>query len=71
MPKVRRLLRKEITYSEARKEETNILHRLQFPDQQHEFFARVSENRYWIKEIVAHHLRLSLVDLCEVADVKG
>lgn len=69
MPKTRRLLRQEITYSFARGEEVNILHRLNYPSQQNEFFARILNNRDWIKATVAHHLGLHSADACDIADV--
>lgn len=69
MPKTLRLLREEITYSKAQREEVDILHRLQYYDRQREFFAGLSDNRDWIKAVIAHHLRLPSTDLCQVADV--
>lgn len=64
MPKTLRLLREEITYSKAQREEVNILHRLQYYDRQHEFFASLFDDRNWIKAVVARHLGLSSTDLC-------
>lgn len=69
MPKVRRLLREDISYSTARREEVNMLHRLKYYDQQNEFFSRVADNRGWIKAVVAHHLGLGSPDECQVADI--
>lgn len=68
IPKPRRLLRQEITYSVAQKEEVNILHRLGYYDQQMQFFAQICHNRSWIKAIVAHHLNLTSPDACDVDD---
>ncbi|KAE8350339.1 hypothetical protein BDV28DRAFT_43137 [Aspergillus coremiiformis] len=65
----RRLLKGEITYSTALKEEVNILHRLGYYKQQNDFFARVSDNRSWIQAIVSHHLGLTSPELCTVAEV--
>lgn len=70
MPETLRLLREEITYSKAQREEVNILHRLQYYDRQHEFFATLSDNRNWIKAVIAHHLGLPSTDLCQIADVE-
>ncbi|KAE8152358.1 hypothetical protein BDV25DRAFT_69954 [Aspergillus avenaceus] len=69
MPKSRHLLREDITYSTARKEEVNILHRLGYYDQQNEFFARISDSRGWIQAVVAYHLGLTSPDECQVADI--
>lgn len=68
MPETRRLLRRDITYSSAKEEEVNILHRLSYPDRQKEFFAHILKNRNWIKTIVAHHLRLPSIDECHISD---
>lgn len=68
-PKTRHLLREQITYSFARKEEVNILHRLGYLDQQYKFFSRLLDNHNWIKVIVTHHLKLQSNDSCQVADV--
>lgn len=69
MPKTRQLLRQEITYSFAKNEEVNILHRLEYQDHQHNFFSHLLNNRDWIKAVVAHHLRLQSTDACHVADI--
>ncbi|EAW09981.1 uncharacterized protein ACLA_042030 [Aspergillus clavatus NRRL 1] len=58
MPNARPLLRGEITYSSAKTEEVNVLHRLRYHDQRDEFFAHILEKRYWVEAIVAHHLNL-------------
>ncbi|KAJ5720469.1 uncharacterized protein N7483_008403 [Penicillium malachiteum] len=71
MPKTRRLLREEITYSKAQREEVDILLRLQYYERQQTFFTRLSDNPESIKAVVAHHLGLSSTDRCQVADVKG
>lgn len=64
------LLRGEITYSKARKEEVNILRRLEYHNRQHDFFASLSNNRDWIKDVITHHLGLPSTVLCQVADVE-
>ncbi|OOF95541.1 hypothetical protein ASPCADRAFT_6062 [Aspergillus carbonarius ITEM 5010] len=63
----RRLLREEITYSVAKEKEVNILHQLQYPDQQTEFFALLDDRRDWIRTVVAHHLSLKSPHNCRVA----
>ncbi|PWY88822.1 hypothetical protein BO94DRAFT_623886 [Aspergillus sclerotioniger CBS 115572] len=64
----RRLLREEITYSVAKEKEVNILHRLQYPDQQSQFFALLDDRRDWIQTVVAHHLSLKSPNNCHVAN---
>ncbi|PYI04805.1 hypothetical protein BO78DRAFT_347124 [Aspergillus sclerotiicarbonarius CBS 121057] len=64
----RRLLREEITYSVAKEKEVNLLHRLQYPDQQAQFFALLDDRRDWIQAVVAHHLSLKSPKNCHVAD---
>lgn len=72
MSKALPLLRGEITYSKAQKEEINILRRLEYHNKQKEFFANLSRNKNqnWIKDVITHHLGLPSNDFCEVADVK-
>lgn len=70
MPKTLRLLRKEITYSEARREEVDILRRLQYYDQQQEFFVGLAGQTELIKAVVTHHLGLFSTAQCQVADVE-
>ncbi|KKZ63773.1 hypothetical protein EMCG_01877 [[Emmonsia] crescens] len=69
MPATRRLLRKEITYSFAKNEEVNIIHRLSYPSQETRFFTLLNNRRRWIRETVAHHLNLESPDICHVADI--
>lgn len=64
--KSRRLLRGEITYSVAKDEEVNILHRLGYPEQRVKFFTALNHRRNWMSAIVAHHLGLS-PDVCDVS----
>lgn len=70
MPATRRLLREEITYSVAKAEEVNILHRLGYYKCQSQFFAEISHNHAWIKSIVVWHLNLQSADACHVADMR-
>jgi len=70
MLKPRPLLRGEITYSTAKREEVNILHRLGYPDQRTKFFTHIASKRNWIEAIVAHHLNLASSDSCHVADIE-
>ncbi|KAG2414306.1 hypothetical protein HFD88_003497 [Aspergillus terreus] len=69
MTGTRRLLRnKEITYSAAKEDESNILHRLGYHDKQTQFFAHLRERRDRMKVIAAHHLGLRSSNGCRVAD---
>ena len=72
MPKTLRPLRKEITYSEARREDVHIqvLRRLRIYDKQNEFFVGLSLQTELIKVVVAHRLGLSSTKQCQVADVE-
>ncbi|KAJ5811378.1 hypothetical protein N7474_007679 [Penicillium riverlandense] len=70
MPKTRQLLRREITYSEAKTEEVNILHQLEYPAEKARFFAHLNDHREWMKTAVAHHLGLRSSDDCYVADIE-
>lgn len=67
-PFERRLLRQNITYSMAKKEETNILHELGYWPQQNAFFDYIHEHRSLLAEIVAHHLGIHS-SVCQVADM--
>lgn len=70
MSKARPLLRGDITYSAAQREEINLLHRLDYPRQQSDFFTSLDNRRSWIKAVVAHHLNSSLSESCLVADTE-
>lgn len=70
MPRTLRLLREDITYSKAQREEVNILRRLTYFNRQQEFFDRLSDNRDWIKAIIAHHLCVPSTASCHVADLR-
>lgn len=67
MPTTRRLLRQEITYSAAKKDENNILHELTYWDQREKFFSLLYEKRSLIAALVAHHLGLNSEETCYIA----
>lgn len=67
MPKTRRLLRGEITYSSAREKDTNVLHTLGYWAQRAEFFDRLDKNRNLIQAVTARHLGVKAA-ACHVAD---
>ncbi|KAL6235926.1 hypothetical protein BDW75DRAFT_229967 [Aspergillus navahoensis] len=67
MPQTRQLLEGEITYSTAKDEEFNILHKLGYPEHKARFFAFLERYKYWIQSTVAFHLNIS-VNACQVAD---
>lgn len=71
MPKALPLLRGEITYSTAKREEVNILHRLAYPAQRERFFAHILEKCTWIEAIVAHHLNLGSPSLCRMDEAEN
>jgi hypothetical protein len=71
MPKTRPLLRGQITYSTAQREEVNILHRLRYHDERNKFFEHVYEKRNWIEAVVAHHLNLGSSNSCRMDDVEN
>lgn len=66
MLKTRRLLKEEITYSEAIDRDTNVLHQLGYPEEKDRFFLHLGQNRQQIKAIVAHHLGLKSPDVCHL-----
>lgn len=68
--KSRTLLRREITYSAAVEEDTNLLHELGYRDEKTRFFSHLHGHRLLIEKLVAHHLRLSSANACHVADVE-
>lgn len=65
----RPLIRGEITYSYAERQDANILHELGYREQKIEFFSYLYRNRVLIKKIVAHHLGLP-ENNCILADVE-
>lgn len=69
MPKTRQLLRREVTYSDVKNEEFNILHQLGYHVEQTQFFAHLHGNRNWMKTIVTRHLGLRSSAECHVADM--
>ncbi|KAE8354801.1 hypothetical protein BDV28DRAFT_163879 [Aspergillus coremiiformis] len=69
MSKTRRLIHEELTYSDAKNKETNILQKLSYPTQQAQFFTLLQSKCSWIRVIVAHHLNLPSANSCQVADV--
>ncbi|RFU31823.1 hypothetical protein B7463_g4503, partial [Scytalidium lignicola] len=71
MPKTRRLLREEITYSAAQDKEVNILHQLGYHDKQQNFFNKISYKIDWIEAVVAHYLRFSSPNACHVASMQN
>ncbi|EAW11932.1 uncharacterized protein ACLA_006910 [Aspergillus clavatus NRRL 1] len=68
--KPRRLLHGEITYHEAKEQESNILHQLGYTDERDRFFNHLHQNRKSIAILTAHHLGLSSTASCRVVDVK-
>lgn len=69
MPPKRCLLRREVTHSDVRDEEFNILHQLGYHAEQSRFFAQLLDQRSWMKTVVAHHLNLPPA-VCHVADME-
>jgi len=70
MAQKRQLLRKEVTYSDVKDEELNVLHQLGYHAEQTTFFAHLSNNHDWMKDVVSHHLGLKSSAECVVADPK-
>ncbi|KAJ5666872.1 hypothetical protein N7462_011281 [Penicillium macrosclerotiorum] len=70
MLKKRRLLRREVKYSDVKDEEFNMLHQLDFHAQQIQFFTCLWDKRDWMKTVVAHHLNLASPSRCEVSAVE-
>jgi hypothetical protein len=69
MPKTRQLLREEITYSESKECEVNVLQQLTYYDHQNEFFGHLNGQRSWMRAVVAHHIGLRSSNVCQVAEV--
>lgn len=59
MPIKRNLLRGEITYSEAKEKETNIVQELTYPTSEANFKDQIQKKSATIKAVVAHHLHLN------------
>lgn len=70
MPKKRRLLRREVTYSDVKDEEFNMLHQLDYYAQQVQFFAHLRDKSDWMEAVVTHHLNLSSPAACEVSRIE-
>jgi hypothetical protein len=68
MLKPRRLLRGEITYSEAKGKEVNILHKLAYWKKQIKFFSHLSKQRSLIQAVTAHHLGVN-PETCRVSEL--
>ncbi|RMD41607.1 hypothetical protein DV735_g3549, partial [Chaetothyriales sp. CBS 134920] len=67
MPVTRPPLRENITYSQAKEKETNVLHQLGYHPQQTEFSNFVRKRLSLLQVLVGHHLGLS-PDSCHAAD---
>lgn len=67
MLKRRRLLREEVTYSQAKEKEVNILLQLGYFEQRSQLFTRIDGHRDWIKAVIAHHLNLR-PECCHISD---
>ncbi|KAJ5715482.1 uncharacterized protein N7483_012663 [Penicillium malachiteum] len=67
MPQTRRLLKEEITLSQAQEKEVNILRELDYYDQRREFISHLKPRWEWMGQVVAHHLGLPSPDDCVVA----
>ena len=67
MSKSLRLLHGQITYSEAREDETNVLHKLKCWKQRVAFFDHLKTNWRLIEAVVDHHLGLSDKQTCVVS----
>lgn len=70
MPKARRLLREEITYSVAKEKEVNILYQLSYPSQEAQIFVLPKSKQSCIRAIVSHHLNLQSTSAYQVADAE-
>ncbi|PGH14528.1 hypothetical protein AJ79_03021 [Helicocarpus griseus UAMH5409] len=66
MPKARRLLRGEITYSAAKEKETNVLHTLTYWSQRASFFAHLQKNSNLLEAAAARHLGVDAAS-CHIA----
>ncbi|PGH10633.1 hypothetical protein AJ79_05347 [Helicocarpus griseus UAMH5409] len=67
MTKTLPLLHDKITYSVAKEQEGNILHKLGYYRQSIKFFSHLLKNRILIQALAAHHLGLN-ADACHVSD---
>lgn len=64
MPSTRNLLRGQITYSEAKEKETNILRELSYPALAANFKNEIEKKSATISLVVAHHLHLTPNHVC-------
>lgn len=64
----RHLLRRTITYSQAKDEEVNIVHQLGYWSKRNDFFEFIRVRRRLIEKTVAHHLAVSPGN-CHAADM--
>jgi hypothetical protein len=64
----RRLLREEISYSQANKNETNILYKLIYWPQRVQFYNYVHKRRGLIEALIAYHLGLNSPTMCYAVD---
>ncbi|KAI9747918.1 MAG: hypothetical protein M4579_007357 [Chaenotheca gracillima] len=62
----RPLLRGEITFSEAKDKDVNILKQLTYVDAREKFFLYLARNQFQIEAIVARHLWLSKTETCSI-----
>lgn len=70
MSKRLRLNREEITYSDAKEREVNVLHRLGYHEQRNQFLLQLESNRPWIQSVVVHHLNPTSADACRVSETE-
>ncbi|KAJ5544125.1 hypothetical protein N7494_005404 [Penicillium frequentans] len=66
--KPRHLVNSTITYSAAKECESNVLHELEYWDQETDYLSYLYQNRDSIRSIVARHLGLNSADKCHIAD---
>lgn len=66
----RRLLREDITYEDAKSNETNILHKLSYWDQREKLLHHLSQNFSLIQAITAHHLGSIPEEACQITELK-
>ncbi|KMP10183.1 hypothetical protein CIRG_09864 [Coccidioides immitis RMSCC 2394] len=65
----KRTLRGEITYSQAKERDGNVVHELSYTGEQAKFYTRIYRNRDAISELVAHHLGICPA-ACQVEEPK-
>ncbi|KAJ4636111.1 hypothetical protein HRR80_000601 [Exophiala dermatitidis] len=67
MPAKLQLSDKQVSYSDVKDDESNVLHKLAAWDRRCKFFNQLYRNRTVIHTITAHHLGLN-VQLCKIAE---